>query len=90
MKSHRFIGALALILFVFCVVGIARAQTSTTRATPCDPATPTNAVCVVWTPPATMVDGTPTVLALSYRVTRKLGTGTFTTLTSTAVSQYYD
>lgn len=75
--------------WLLCAAGTARAQ-SPTRSTPCDPATPVNAICVTWTPPATMVDGTPTVLALTYRVTRKLGTGTFTTLTSTAVSQYYD
>jgi hypothetical protein len=82
VKEHRYIAALAIVLLGFCVAGIATAQTASTRVTPCDSATPNNAICLSWEMPATNTDGTPTVLAFTYRVERQ----TFTTpVTWTAV-----
>ena len=75
MRDHRFIGALAAVLFVFCLVGIAKAQTvppAGTRVTPCDAVTPNDAVCITWAAPATMADGMPTVLPLTYRVQQSM------------------
>lgn len=63
---------------------------SATRATQCDPATPNNAICVVITPPATMVDGSPTILPMTYRIEQKVGTGAFTTIaTALATPKFY-
>jgi hypothetical protein len=73
---------LAVALGLLCITGIVNAQ-STTRVTNCNAATPTNALCLEWTAPATMTDGTPTVLPLNYRVQQRVGTtGTFTTIAS--------
>lgn len=68
-------------LILMCITGIANSQTPNTRVTNCNTATPTNALCLEWTAPATMADGSPTVLALNYRVQQRVGTaGTFTTI----------
>jgi hypothetical protein len=72
VKEHRYVAAFALVILAFCVTGVAEAQT---RVTACDAATPTNAICLSWEAPATNTDGTPTVLAFTYRVERQ----TFTT-----------
>jgi len=90
MKDHRFIGALALVLFVSCVVDIARAQAvPTTRVTTCDPATPNNALCVTWTAINTDTNG-GAVTGVTYRVEQRTGTtGTFATVATGAATQFY-
>jgi predicted phage tail protein len=78
---------LALFLvFVVGTVGSVKAQTATTRVTPCNAATPNNALCVLWTAPANNTDGTPIVLALTYRVERLTQTNPATWMTVNTVS----
>jgi hypothetical protein len=76
--AHRLVWILAFLL-VLIVLGIAadvaHAQAPTTRITPCNAATPNNAICVHWKAPETFVDGTPIVLPITYRVEQKAGTG---------------
>jgi hypothetical protein len=79
--------ALVCTLLLAITAGAAQAQT---RSTPCDPATPSNAICVVIPPVVTNIDGTANTKATTYRVTRQFGSGTFTTLTATATDKYYD
>jgi hypothetical protein len=59
------------LIALLALTGVAQAQT---RVTPCDPATPNNAICVYWTAPATNDDGTPSILPLTYRVERQTHT----------------
>lgn len=89
MKEHRLIGAFAASILALCVAGIAHAQEPPgTRATPCNLATPNNALCIVVTPPTVNEDGTPIVLALTYRVERLVGS-TWTPVTTTASTLHY-
>lgn len=62
-----------------------------TRVTPCDPATPNNALCVTGTAPSTMSDGTPTIQPLTYRIQQKTGSsGTYSNVaTNLTTLQYY-
>lgn len=87
----RVVFGLALVGFMLfqIVAGVAHAQTST-RVTPCDAATPNNALCVSGTAPTTNTDGTPVVPPLTYRVEQKSGTGAYATVaTALATPQYY-
>ena len=88
---HRFPLIIAAMLGLCLWASQAHAQGST-RATPCDPATPNNAICVVWTPPATNTDGMPTVLPLTYRVQRSMNDQTHYAdlVTASTASNFYD
>jgi len=86
-RSH--LGHAILALALLLVAGAAGAQTAGTRVTPCDAATPNNALCVSWTHDGKNVDGTP-ASALTYRVEQKFGTGAYSTVaTGLTASQYY-
>lgn len=74
MKKLLLIGALLALS--------APALAQTTRSTPCNPATPNNALCVQWTPPTTYTDGTtiPSSVTLRFRVEQRVGlTGAWAT-----------
>lgn len=71
--AHRWTLILASALLALCCAGIGYAQTPT-RSTPCNPSTPTNAICVHWAAVEQFVDGTPIVLPVTYRVEQKTGT----------------
>ena len=51
---------------------VAWGQAPPTRSTPCNAATPANAICVSWEVP-NYVDGTPIALPITYRVEQKAG-----------------
>lgn len=53
-----------LAILALALAGIANAQA---RVTPCNAATPTNAVCLTATAPTTNTDGSPITGALTYR-----------------------
>ncbi len=72
-------------LVLFGVVNPALAQ----RVTPCNAATPNNALCVEGTPPTTTTDGLPIVNALTYRLEQRIGTGAWTTVNTLAVPRFY-
>jgi hypothetical protein len=74
-------------LFLSLLGGIAQAQT--TRSTPCDPATPSNAVCIGWSPVITRVDGLPTTFPVTYRVEQQIGSGAFAAIATVSTSQHY-
>lgn len=59
------------------------------RVTPCDPATPTNAVCITWAAVTTRVDGLPTNFPVTYRVEQQLGTGPFAVVSTGPALQAY-
>ena len=85
----RWVGEFCLLVLALVCAGVAQAQ-SGTRVTPCHAATPNNAICLLWTAPETNVDGTPTVLPLTYRVEHRVGTGAWATIvTSTSARQHY-
>lgn len=84
-RSFLAIGAL---LGALAFAGHAEAQTAT-RVTDCDAATPTNAVCIVHGAITTRTDGLPTVFPVTYRVEQKIGSGTFTTVETTATLKHY-
>lgn len=89
MKDHTLIGALAALILALCCVGVARAQEPPgTRPTACHMATPANAACIVWTAPTLNDDGTPIVLALTYRVERQAGTGWAAVATTSELRHY--
>jgi hypothetical protein len=58
-----------LIAALLLLVG-SLAQAQTTRNTPCDPATPNNALCVMWGAVTTWTNGDPLTGAVTYRVER--------------------
>lgn len=76
----KYIVAIALLL-----AGVAHAQT---RITACNPATPNNALCILWTAPTTNTDGTPITSALTYRVEQQAGTAWTSVATTSAVQHY--
>lgn len=78
----------ALLLAIGLVwAGVANAAP---RATPCDPATPDNALCLTGTAPTLNTDGTPITLPLIYRVQQKVGTGSYVDVATGLTSlQYY-
>lgn len=86
MKRHATILALALIVGIGTLGSFAQAQT---RATPCNAATPNNAICISVVHAATNVDGTPTVLPLSTLVEQRIGTGTFTAVGTYTTTDIY-
>ncbi len=61
---------LALVLF-----GATHPALAQTRSTPCDPATPNNALCFVWAPITSYKDGTaiPASVTVSYRLEQQAG-----------------
>lgn len=87
MKDHRWIGVFALTILAFCVAGMARAQS---RVTPCNAATPTNAVCLQGTAPTTNTDGSPITGALTYRWEQRTApAGTWASIGTQASLQKY-
>jgi hypothetical protein len=60
-----------------------------TRSTPCDSATPNNALCVSWNAVATDTSGNA-ITGVSYRVEQRTGTsGNFATVGNASATQYY-
>lgn len=59
------------------------------RVTPCNNATPSNAVCIVWTASTTWTNGTPIVVPVTYRVEQRTGSGAWTTVTTVSQPQAY-
>lgn len=89
MNIERLVMRSTVVVALLCLVGVAKAQAAT-RATPCDPATPNNALCLTWAAPTTNTDGTPTVLALTYRVEMKAGSGSYSNaVANLTATQYY-
>lgn len=86
MKRHPIL--ISALLLVSLLGSLVHAQT-TTRATPCDPATPTNAICVTHAAVTTRTDGQPTTFPVTYRLEQKLGAGGFTTVETTATLNHY-
>jgi predicted phage tail protein len=86
IREHRIVAILAAALLALCCAGIATAQT---RTTPCDAATPTNAVCIHWAAVTTRIDGLPTIFPVTYRVEQQTGTGAFATVSTGAATQAY-
>lgn len=97
MKHHDFFSSYPVIRFtviavLLCVLGmvasVAQAQTST-RVTPCDAATPNNAICVSGAAVTTGTNG-ETLTGVTYRVEQKAGTGAYATVaTGLTTLQYY-
>lgn len=79
------------ILFAAFLCMLSATCIAQTRVTLCDPATPSNAICVSWEAPATNTDGTPTILPLTYRVERQSLTSnpTWVTLETVSVTRSY-
>lgn len=90
-NRRNYVGAFALLILSLCIAGTAQAQAATTRVTACDQATPNNALCITGTAPSTMIDGTPTVLPLTYRIEQRTGsTGSYATVaTGLTELKYY-
>ncbi len=79
--------ALAIIgSLAFACIEKANAQT---RVTPCNAATPTNAICLGGTAPTMRTDGTPITGALTYRWEQRLASGTFASIGTQAALQKY-
>jgi hypothetical protein len=75
-----------LAVALLSLAGTAHAQT---RATPCDPATPNNALCVSVEPPALDTAGLAIVLPLSYRFEQRVGTGPWVVVSASQSSPHY-
>lgn len=83
-------GAFTLFMFALLFACVTQAQTTGTRATDCDPATPNNALCVKWTGIAVDTNGNA-ITGVTYRVQQRLGTaGNFATVSTgqTGVTYY--
>lgn len=96
MKMLKWIFAdLAMMVVTATLVmgaGPAAAQTPPTRSTPCNAATPWDAVCVGWTAVATYEGGSaiPSGVAVSYRVERATAAGgPWSTVESVSVLRSY-
>lgn len=76
----------AIAVVLLCIAGFAQAQT---RVTDCDPATPTNAICITHGAVVTRTDGLPTVFPVTYRVEQKIGSGLYTTVETTGLLKHY-
>lgn len=76
-----------LTIVALCFAGRVSAQA---RVTPCDPATPNDAICVAWTAITTDSTGKP-ITGVTYRVQKKTGaTGSYSNVaTSLAATQFY-
>jgi predicted phage tail protein len=89
-KKISTIGLFCLALGAMCVAGYAQAQTSGTRVTPCNAATPNDALCVQGDAPTANTDGTAITGVLSYRLEQRVGTaGAWVTGASQATLQWY-
>ena len=87
MKFGRIVDSLIVGALLLVCAGLAQAQT---RVTPCNAATPTNAVCLTGTAPTTRTDGTPITGALSFRWEQRLApSGTFASIGTQATLQKY-
>jgi hypothetical protein len=79
MKFPRILAGVAVLALYAFGIGLSltsHAQTPPTRDTPCNAATPWDAVCVMWSAVTTYSDGQPIPadVALSYRVEQRNGT----------------
>jgi hypothetical protein len=81
--------AFSIVVLGLLIAGAAHAQTSGTRVTPCDPATPNNAICLTWVAPVSMSDGSA-LQPFTYRVEQQAGSGAFATIATgvTSLQQY--
>jgi hypothetical protein len=88
-SNRSLLVAIALIgSLAFACIDKANAQTAT-RVTPCNVATPNNALCVSWQAVTTDTNGNA-ITGVTYRVDRKLGSGTYSTAqASGTATQYY-
>lgn len=82
---EKLIRITAVTLFL-CVCGMVAQPAFAQRATPCDPATPNNAICVMWDQVTLNTDGTLVTLPITYRVERQTLTPTPTWTTVETVS----
>lgn len=87
MKHLKLISALLLVSLLGSFVPV-HAQTAT-RVTNCDPATPTNALCIEHGAVTTRTDGLPTVFPVTYRLEQKIGAGAFTAVETTGALKHY-
>lgn len=86
MKRHPIL--ISALLLVSLLGSFVQAQTAT-RVTPCNAATPNNALCVSWGAVATDLSGNP-ITGVTYRVERKLGSAAYATVqASTTTTQHY-
>lgn len=88
-KTARISASIVGAMVLFGVTHPALAQTSATRVTDCDPATPTNAICVTHGVVNTRIDGLPTVFPVTYRVEQKVGAGAFVAVVTEAATKHY-
>lgn len=86
MNIDKLVRYTAVTVFLLCFAGVSQAQT---RVTDCDPATPSNALCITHGAVITRTDGLPTVFPITYRVEQKLGAGAFTVVETTAALKHY-
>lgn len=78
-KEYRWIGILAVALLALCVTGIANAQVPCAKVAD-------NKAHACWAAPATHIDGSPIVLAITYTVQRQSGTTWVNEPTGTNIS----
>lgn len=86
-SNRSLIVALAIIgSLAFACIEKANAQT---RVTPCDAATPNDAICVAWAAITTDSTGKP-ITGVTYRVQKKAGaTGSYSNVATSAATQFY-
>jgi len=78
-----------LLLALVCA-GVAQAQTTGTRVTPCNPATKNNELCLLYTAPAVNTDGTPITGLITYHIERlqQVTGGSWMEIATTSQTQY--
>lgn len=82
MKMSHLLGALALL-------ALSAASQAQTRATPCDPATANNAICITGAAVTTGTNG-EVLTGVTYRAEQKSGAGAYSTVaTGLTTLQYY-
>jgi hypothetical protein len=92
MKVRSLISSALLCAALLACAGAVEAQTAPpgTRATPCDPLTPNNAICVQITPSTTTTDGATNTLPLTFRVEQQFNGGAWTqSATGLTTPRYY-
>lgn len=74
------------LLLALLISGAVQAQTPITRVTPCNAATPNDAICLAWT----TGNNTGVTSPITYRVEQKSGSGAYATVApALSVLQYY-
>lgn len=88
---HRLIRYTAVIVFLCVMTMVATPVLAQTRATPCDPATPNNSLCLQWDAVTESMDG-KILASVYYRVQRRTGlNGTWGDIApNVTATRYYD